>query len=40
VAYGADGTVAFSKRFTDLRIRHLRKPSLIQRFDRAGFMPE
>ncbi|MEV0593208.1 hypothetical protein [Nonomuraea cavernae] len=39
VAYRADRITAFSERFTHLRTRHLRKPSLIQRFDRAGLIP-
>ena len=39
VAHRADHIAAFSERFTRLRTQHLRKPSLIQRFDRAGLMP-
>ncbi|WP_138714235.1 hypothetical protein [Nonomuraea basaltis] len=39
VAYGAGAIGPFSDRFTNLRARHLRKPTLIQRFDRAGLMP-
>src|SRR5712691_1955651 len=31
---------AFSQRFRQLREQHLRKPSLIQRFDKAGLGPE
>jgi hypothetical protein len=34
-----DGNV-FSQRFRQLREQHLRKPSLIQRFDQAGLGPE
>jgi hypothetical protein len=29
----------FGKRFLELRGHHLRKPSLIERFDRAGLTP-
>ena len=39
LAYRDDRIVAFSERFTRLRTQHLRKPSLIQRFDSAGLMP-
>ncbi|MGW0806612.1 hypothetical protein [Nonomuraea sp. NPDC002799] len=39
VAYGADASTAFTERVTSLRTRHLRKPSLIERFDRAGLTP-
>ncbi|MFD1536907.1 hypothetical protein [Nonomuraea guangzhouensis] len=38
VARRVDGMAAFSERFTRLRTQHLRKPSLIERFDRAGLI--
>jgi len=31
--------VAFTKRFGELRAQHQRKPSLLERFDRAGLSP-
>ncbi|MFC4119044.1 hypothetical protein [Nonomuraea zeae] len=39
LAHAADRTAAFSERFTDLQARHSRKPSLIERFNRAGLKP-
>lgn len=36
LAQQEDQTQAFARRFTALREAHLRKPSLIARFDRAG----
>jgi hypothetical protein len=37
LAQREDQARAFARRFTALREAHLRKPSLIARFDRAGF---
>ncbi|MFJ2029024.1 hypothetical protein [Streptosporangium sp. NPDC087985] len=36
VAQRADRLDGFTRRFTILRQEHLRKPSLMERFDRAG----
>ena len=38
IAQSEDQAQAFARRFTTLREAHLRKPSLIARFDRAGLM--